>query len=186
MAERSKILGWIRLALVYLFIATLILISSPTPVLLAAGAILALGGEALRIWAAGHLVKSVRLITSGPYAYTQNPLYLGRLLLLTGMAIAARSPAALNLVALVVGYAAFFFYYLPRKLRVEGGRLARIHGPDFETYRKSVPILFPALRRYPGGEARWSFRLMVRNQEPFVLAGVLLALALLTWKTGRP
>lgn len=183
---RSKTLGRIRLLAVYAFIAALLWICRPTPALIAAGAAFALAGEALRIWAAGHLTKSVRLITSGPYAYTQNPLYLGRLLILTGLGIAARIDGYLNLVLLLAGYAVFFLYYIPRKLRVEGGRLARLHGPAFEEYRSSVPILVPALRRYPGGNDSWSFRLMVRNQEPLVLAGIALVLGLLIWKGARP
>lgn len=185
MQERSKVLGWIRLAAIYAFIAWLIVLSRPTPALVAAGAAIALLGEAVRLWAAGHLVKSALLITSGPYAYTQNPLYLGRLLILTGLGIAARTEGYLNLVALAAGYAVFFFYYLPRKLRVEGDRLARLHGPSFEAWRRSVPILFPILRRYPGGAGRWSFGRMVRNQEPLVLAGLVLAIGLLAWKS-RP
>ncbi len=183
---RSKILGRIRLLAVYAFIAALVWICRPTPALVAAGAAFALAGESLRLWAAGHLTKSVRLITSGPYAYTQNPLYLGRLLILTGLGIAARIDGYLNLVLLLAGYAVFFFYYIPRKLRVEGGRLARLHGPAFEEYRRSVPILVPSLRRYQGGNDPWSFRLMVRNQEPLVLAGIVLALGLLIWKGARP
>jgi len=186
MQERSKVLGWIRLLLVYAFIAALLYVSHPTPALLWTGAVLALLGESVRMWAAGHLTKSVRLVTSGPYAYTQNPLYLGRLLILTGLAIAARTDAYLNLVALAIGYAVFFLYYIPRKLRVEGGRLARLHGAAFEEYHRSVPILLPRPRRYPGGRQPWSFPLMVHNQEPLVLAGVTLALALLAWKTKHP
>jgi len=183
--HRSGILGWIRLAAVYAFIAALVYVSRPKPALTAAGVLFALGGEAVRLWAAGHLTKSVRLITSGPYAYTQNPLYLGRLMILTGLAIAARTPGYLNLVALALGYGVFFLYYIPRKLRVEGGRLARLHGPAFEEYRASVPILFPSGRRHPGGNEAWSFRLMVRNQEPLVATGVALVLALLIWKGMR-
>lgn len=183
MTERSKGLGRIRLVLVYLFVAALVILSRPTPALLIAGAVLAITGEAIRLWAAGHLTKSVRLITSGPYARTQNPLYLGRLLILTGIAIAARNEGYLNLIALAVGYAVFFFYYIPRKLRVEGGRLARLHGQAFEEYNRSVPILFPAWRRRTDGRDPWSFSLMVHNQEPLVLAGVTLVFVLLAWKT---
>jgi protein-S-isoprenylcysteine O-methyltransferase Ste14 len=179
---RSRVLGWIRLAAVYAFVATLVLLSRPTLPLLIAGVILVAAGEAIRMWAAGHLVKSVRLITSGPYAHTQNPLYLGRLFILTGIAIAARSEAYLNLVALAAGYLVFFVYYMPRKLRVEGDRLAQLHGPAFEVYHRSVPILLPSVRRYPGDTTRWSFRQMVRNQEPLVLLGLLLVLALLSFR----
>jgi protein-S-isoprenylcysteine O-methyltransferase Ste14 len=181
-SSRSRALGWIRLAGVYAFVAFLIYVSRPTPALLAAGGALVLAGEAIRAWAAGHLVKSAELITSGPYAYTQNPLYLGRLLILTGLAIAARTEAYLNLVALATGYAVFFLYYMPRKLRVEGGRLARLHGPAFEQYHRSVPILFPGGRRYPGAGRSWSLRLMIRNQEPMVIGGILLVLGLLLWR----
>jgi protein-S-isoprenylcysteine O-methyltransferase Ste14 len=185
MTERNKILGWIRLAAVYAFVALLVYLARPTPGVLAVGATLALIGEAIRIWAAGHLTKSVRLVTSGPYAYTQNPLYLGRLLILTGLAIASPMPGYLNLLALALGYAVFFFYYIPRKLRVEGGRLARLHGPAFEEYHRSVPILVPGLRRHAGGHEDWSFGLMVSNQEPLVLAGVVLVIALLAWKAAH-
>lgn len=183
LSQRSRLLGWNRLALVYAFAAALLVVSRPTLPLLAAGAALLAAGEGIRIWAAGHLVKSVRLITSGPYAYTQNPLYLGRLLILTGLGIAARGPAYVNLVALALGYAVFFLYYMPRKLRVEGGRLARLHGAGFEAYHHAVPILFPAMRRYPAASReRWSFRQAVRNQEPLVLAGLLVVLGVLSAK----
>jgi len=183
--ERSQTLGRLRLAGVYIFIAALIVMARPTPALLAAGATLAVIGETVRIWAAGHLTKSVRLATAGPYAWTQNPLYLGRLLILTGLGIAARNEWGLNWLALLAGYAIFFLYYIPRKLRVEGTRLENIHGEAFTRYNRSVPILFPSLRPYPGrGGERWSFGQMVRNQEPFVMLGLLVALAFLAWKIG--
>ena len=180
--ERSHRLGSLRLVGVYLFLAALIVLARPTPGLLAAGVVVALAGELVRIWAAGHLQKSVRLATSGPYAYTQNPLYLGRLLILTGLGMAARNSWGLNYVALAAGYAIFFFYYIPRKLRVEGSRLARIHGDAYEAYRARVPILFPSLRPFPGDRGAWSFGRMIRNQELFVIAGLALAFAFLAWK----
>ena len=185
MAERSRLLGQLRLAGVFVFIAALVVLARPAPALLFAGAGLAAIGEAVRLWAAGHLHKSVRLATDGPYARTQNPLYLGRLLILTGLGIAARNEWGLNWLALLVGYAIFFFYYIPRKLRVEGARLEKIHGESFARYNRSVPILFPSLTAYPGraGE-RWSVSRMVRNQEPFVLFGLVVAFAYLAWKTG--
>src|SRR2546425_13336643 len=179
LTHRSRILGWIRLAMVYAFVAALVSVSRPTPALIAAGAVFALSGQALRLWAAGHLTKSVRLITSGPYAYTQNPLYLGRLMILTGLAIAARTEGYLNLFALALGYAVFFFYYIPRKLRVEGGRLAGLHGEAFEQYHRSVPILVPGLRRYPGGREGWSSPLRGATREPSLPAGIMLVPPLL-------
>ena len=182
-SQRSKILGYIRLALVYLFVAILVWFSTPTPRLFAVGALIVLLGEAVRIWAAGHLVKSLELIDSGPYAFTQNPLYLGRLMILTGFCVMARSRWYLNWVALAVGYAVFFGYYIPRKLRVEGARLQKMHGASFTQYNSAVPILLPSLRRYPGKRSPWSIGRAVRNQEYLVLTGVLLVLAFFAWKT---
>jgi protein-S-isoprenylcysteine O-methyltransferase Ste14 len=181
-SRRSEFLGRLRLAAVYLFVVALVLVSRPTPWLFGLGLGLVALGESVRIWAAGHLVKSVELIDSGPYARTQNPLYLGRLLILTGLCVIARNPYHLNWIALAVGYAIFFGYYLPRKLRVEGDRLRKMHGEEWERYRAAVPILFPSLRRYPGRRTPWSFRRMVSNREPFVLAGILLVLAFFAWR----
>jgi protein-S-isoprenylcysteine O-methyltransferase Ste14 len=177
LSERNALLGRLRLVALFLFVIALIAVSRPTQTLLVAGACIAAVGEAVRMWAAGHLKKSVRLAVSGPYAHTQNPLYLGRLLILTGLGIAARSPYGINWIALVIGYAIFFLYYIPRKLRVEGNRLERIHGDAFVHWRDNVPILFPSLRAYPGGTDRWSFAQMVRNQEPLVLLGLIAAFA---------
>jgi len=184
-SRRSKILGVIRLAAVYVFVALLVWFSRPTPALFALGALVVTAGEAVRIWAAGHLVKSLELIDSGPYAYTQNPLYLGRLLILTGFCIMARNEYFLNWIALALGYLVFFGYYIPRKLRVEGGRLQKMHGESWARYNAAVPILFPSFTRHPGKNTPWSLSRAVKNQEYLVLSGVVLVLTFFAWKTWR-
>ena len=45
----------------------------------------------MRAFASGHVQKDKQLTTSGPYAYTRNPLYLGSLIMAAGFAVAARS-----------------------------------------------------------------------------------------------
>ena len=185
-SERSRILGKLRLLGLYAFVGLLAWYSRPTPSLFLSGAVLVLVGEAVRIWAAGHLVKSLELIDSGPYAYTQNPLYLGRLLILTGICIICRSRYALNWLALLLGYVVFFAYYLPRKLRVEGARLRKMHGESWVRYQTSVPVLIPSLSRFPGQTTPWSLRKAIRNQEYLVLAGLLSVLAFLARRTWSP
>ncbi len=182
MSGRGRALVWARRLLLYLFVGAFVAAARPTPGSLFTGAFVAALGEALRLWAAGHLVKTTRLVTTGPYAWTRNPLYLGRLLLLTGLALAAPLPRHLNAAALVAGYAVFFLYYLPRKERVEGRRLLLMHGAIYEDYRAAVPALVPGRRRFAGPRASWSRRLVLRNGEPLVLAGLVLLFGFLALK----
>jgi len=56
---------------------------------LVVGALVALVGLLIRGWASGHIMKNQRLATTGPYAFTRNPLYFGSFLIAVGFAIAA-------------------------------------------------------------------------------------------------
>ena len=180
MSKRTP-LGIARVVLAYIFIAAIFWFSRPSLPLVAIGALLVAAGEAVRFWAAGHLLKSAELAVSGPYRYTQNPLYLGRFLILTGFCIMAYIPLhwggvsfPANLAALVLAYAVFFLYYLPRKIRVEGARLRELHGAAWEQYFRSVPILFPRLTPHGENVRGWDPARMKRNREHWMLIGVVL------------
>ena len=176
--QYNKTLGRLRVASVWLLVAALVLLSEPTPGSVSAGFPFVVLGEILRCWAAGHLHKTVKLITSGPYRYTRNPLYLGRLIILTGIAIMATLPYYANWIVLGFGYVVFFAYYLPRKERVEPARLRETHGDRYEAYFEAVPALFP--RWAPWLDAAndgWHSSRMRRNREHWML----LALTLVTW-----
>ena len=169
----NRTLGLIRIVLVYCFVAALVWTSKPTPALVAAGAVFVVLGESFRIWAAGHLLKSKELAVSGPYRYTQNPLYFGRLSILTGFCLMARLPYHANLGVLATGWAVFFLYYLPRKIRVEGARLKLLHGEAWESYFQSVPVIFPRLRPYGVNIRGWDMSRFKRNREHWMIVGVL-------------
>ena len=178
MSQRTP-LGIARVIVVYLFVAALVWISQPTPLLVAIGLPFVVAGEAVRFWAAGHLLKSKELAVSGPYRYTQNPLYLGRFLILTGCCLMAHLPVRVggiaipaNLLVLSISYGVFFLYYLPRKVRVEGSRLAELHGGAWRTYFESVPILFPRTTPHGTNVRVWDMERMKRNREHWMLAGV--------------
>ena len=49
-------------------------------------------GLALRIWTFGHLEKNQHMITTGPYAHSRNPAYLGSFLIVCGFGLAAGTP----------------------------------------------------------------------------------------------
>jgi protein-S-isoprenylcysteine O-methyltransferase Ste14 len=140
-------------------------------------------GEAIRFWAAGYLFKTVELVTAGPYRFTRNPLYLGRLLIFTGVCVMARLPFRLNLVVMVAGWAIFFGYYLRRKERVEPARLREVHGEPYARYFRAVPALFPTLRPYPDATPiGWSSDRMLRNREHYMVLGLVLASLFLLWR----
>jgi protein-S-isoprenylcysteine O-methyltransferase Ste14 len=179
----SRVLFYLRLASVYLLVGLLVVLSRPTPLTVTAGFAVALLGEGLRFWAAGHLLKTEELVTSGPYRFTRNPLYLGRLLIFTGLCIMARLPYGANWAVLAAGWAVFFGYYLRRKERVEPARLLERHGEAFERYYRAVPALFPTFEPYPEGTSSgWSSDRMLANREHWMVIGVFAISSLLLWR----
>jgi len=180
----SRTLGSIRLTTMFAFIALIVVLAKPRPAEVAIGFIIAALGEAIRFWAAGHLLKTKELITSGPYRYTRNPLYLGRLLILTGLCVMSRLPYYANWVLLAVGYAVFFLYYMPRKERVEPARLRAVHGEAYDRYFKAVPALLPTFRPYASGSnLGWSSDRMIRNREAWMVAGIIAIALFLLWRS---
>ena len=179
----NKTLATLRLVAVFGFVVALLLLAKPRPVEVAIGFVIAAAGEAVRFWAAGHLLKTKELITSGPYRYTRNPLYLGRLLILTGICVMARLPYFANLILLAIAYAVFFFYYMPRKERVEPARLRAVHGDAYDRYFKAVPALLPTVRPYAhASNLGWSSDRMIRNRETWMVVGILAITLFLLWR----
>ncbi len=180
----NRTLGGIRLVATFGFVLALVLLAKPRPLEVALGFVIAGAGEVVRFWAAGHLLKTKELITSGPYRYTRNPLYLGRLLILTGLCAMCRLPYYANWGLLAVGYAVFFFYYLPRKERVEPARLRAVHGEAYERYFNAVPALLPTLKPYASGSnLGWSSDRMLRNREVWMLVGLIAITLFLLWRS---
>jgi protein-S-isoprenylcysteine O-methyltransferase Ste14 len=164
----------------YLAAAALLVLARPRPATLAAGIALVALGALLRVWSAGHLVKTRSLTRSGPYAYLRHPLYAGTLLIGMGFSLAAGGPAAPAAAAVLL--ALFFGYYLPYKERIESARLERRYGDSYRLYRHSVPALLPLGRRWPPPElahaaepaARWSARRFRASSEGITLLAVAL------------
>ncbi len=120
----------------FLFAAAFLVFARPTFRSLAASLVLVVPGLLLRGYAAGYVKKNSELTTTGPYAHTRNPLYLGSFLAALGFVAAGRN------LALVVCFAALFFaVYLP-VIRSEE-RFLHAHFPAFPAYTGRVPRLFP-------------------------------------------
>jgi len=172
----------LRVAAAYAFLAALVVAARPTPLSVSLGFGIVALGEGLRFWAAGHLRKTVELVTSGPYRFSRNPMYLGRLIIFSGICVMARMPYQANLAVLALGWALFFGYYLPRKERVEPARLYKLHGEAYERYHAQVPALLPRSRPYRDvAERGWSSDRFLQNREHWMAAGLLALTLLLLW-----
>ena len=160
----------VRQILVYGVSAGVLLLARPAWPTFLIGCGIAAMGVAFRVWGCGHLRKNQQLTTSGPYARVQHPLYLGTFLVSLGAVIAAGSPRfpGVLLWALVApGFLLVFFgYYLPKKKRVEGGRLAERFGPEFVEYSRVVRPFLPGLRPFRNASPqRWSWQAFRANHE---------------------
>jgi protein-S-isoprenylcysteine O-methyltransferase Ste14 len=80
-----------------------------------------------------------RLVTTGPFAYVRNPIYLAVLLVIFGEAVLLRS-------ATLLGYTLFLWvaFHL-RIVHFEERRLRAEFGEAFERYRGQVPRWIPKL-----------------------------------------
>jgi len=149
-----------------------LVLATPTPMLIASGAVVGAIGLAIRAAAAGHLRKHEQLSTSGPYSWTRNPLYFGSVLLAAGMMIAGGSWMSAALVAAYIG----LFY--PPVMRREEAELRARYGAEFDAYAARVPLFFPMPPRRPEpGEFSWAQ--YQRNREYQALGGFIAALAAL-------
>ena len=134
--------GWgqiarrIRVPMGFVFAALYLALARPTGVSMLSSLLLVLPGIALRAYASGYVQKNAELTTTGPYAYTRNPLYLGSMLLAFGFAAASRSPVIVAALALF-----FALIYVPT-IRAEEEYL-RAHFAGFDAYARSVPRLLP-------------------------------------------
>lgn len=169
-AQRGIIMA--RVLAVFALLGILATWARPLPLDIWIGLPLVAAGGLLRAWSAGYLLKTRQLAITGPYAFTRNPLYLGRLLLFTGFAVMATLPSRANLGILAGGLAIFFFYYMPRKERIECARLLQTHGEEYARYQAAVPALCPRLTPYRGSSdagSGWQWSRFNRNREYMML-----------------
>ncbi len=169
----------LRLRAVWLIVIPFLWLSTPTAATLVVGALLCVLGLWIRGWSAGTIHKDEELTTSGPYAFTRNPLYLGSFFIGLGVSIAGGHwiwPAVFLL---------FYATVYTRTMAGEARHLAELFPERYDEYAAEVPGFLPRLRPYrastggPGG-FRWSqYR---RNREWEASLGALAAFGLLAIK----
>jgi protein-S-isoprenylcysteine O-methyltransferase Ste14 len=168
-ADLWRTLAKWRVTLGYVLAVAALWLADPTWRTLAIGAAVGALGEAIRIWAAGHLEKGREVTTSGPYAVTRHPLYLGSSVMGAGFAIAAGS------VVVAVLVFAYLAVTIVAAIRSEEAHLTEKFGARYPAYRDGRAA--PAPRRFSAARA-W------RNREYRALLGfaaVLGVLAVRLW-----
>lgn len=165
----------IRVPLGFVFAIVYVWLARPSRESLLLGAVICVPGLALRALASGHVQKNTCLTTTGPYACTRNPLYLGSLVLAAGFAVAARSlSVAVAIVAL------FLAVYLPVVLAEE--RFLRLRFPEFAEYERRVPRFVPRWAPTAARQGKFSSQLYWKHQEYNALLGAVAMMAALAVK----
>jgi protein-S-isoprenylcysteine O-methyltransferase Ste14 len=170
-----------RVPLGFVFAAAYLWFARPIWGFLIAGFAITVAGIIVRAVASGHIHKNAALATTGPYAYTRNPLYLGSIIIALGFIVAAR-----NVWIGVATLAMFAFIYLP-VIKAEETYL-RSTFPSYGGYANQVPRLLPRLTpyRYGGdeeeGSGRFSAALYLRHREYNAALGSVLMLGALVLK----
>ena len=163
----TALLARFRVALGWVFAPLILIRAHPSAESIVVGTAVALAGEALRVWAAGHLNKAREITSSGPYRFFGHPLYVGSSVIGAGLAIAAANPIA----------AALIVFYLAVTLRAaiqnEEAFLRRTFGDQYNLYKQ---------QRRVDRARRFSLHKAIENREHRALAGLFAALIILALK----
>ena len=137
------------------------------------GGFFTLAGALVRIWAAGHIEKRIRLTRSGPYSWTRNPLYLGSFLMAFGVILAGQGYWLIPFFALF-----FICIYFP-VMCAEEQDLESTYGAGFLEYARSTPLFLPKKPKRPKNignaeqPALFSWARVRKNREHRNLASLL-------------
>ena len=167
----------LRLKLVWLLVIPFLWFASPTASSILVGVALGLVGLLIRGWAAGTIRKEEQLTTTGPYAYTRNPLYIGSLVLGVGITLGG---GHLTWVAL---FLVFYLVVYTRTMVGESRLLTELFGERYARYAGQVPAFFPRLTPYRGPDdtgGGFSLIRYRRNNEWEAVLGFVLVFGYLT------
>lgn len=170
-----------RLKAVWLLIIPFYVFATPSTNLLWWGAVMSVAGLSLRAWAAGSIRKDRELATTGPYAHTRNPLYLGSFLLGAGVMVAGGQWG------FGVAFVVLFLLVYRATVRREATELEERFGASYRAYAARVPAVLPRIMPYrtegtdsPGGG--FSRARYLRNREWEAALGAVAAFGLLALK----
>ena len=160
-------IGRLRVTLGFVTAGVAFWFATPSWTSLGAGAGVASVGEALRLWAAGHIRKGREVTASGPYRLIRHPLYLGSLLMGLGFVVAAANAVVATV---VTGY---LVVMLGVAITLEEAMLRERFGAAYDRYARG---------KLHTADRRFSLSLARDNGEYRTLAGFAAALGVLGLK----
>jgi protein-S-isoprenylcysteine O-methyltransferase Ste14 len=167
----TNVLSQWRVPLGFICGAAVLWLAKPTVRSVLVGSAVAVAGELLRIWAAGHLEKGQEVTRSGPYRFIRHPLYVGSTIVGAGAAIAA---ASVSIAALIAGY---LVPTVVAAIRTEEAGMRAAFGDQYDAYVQS---------RGEPVERSFSLARAMKNKEYRAVAGLAVVAAILamkaTWK----
>jgi protein-S-isoprenylcysteine O-methyltransferase Ste14 len=155
----SRIAKRIRVPLGFVLAIAYFWLARPTWKSIAIGAVVSALGVVIRASASGHVKKNEELTTTGLYAYTRNPLYLGSIVIAAGFAVAAQSWWMVAILAVM-----FVAIYVP-VIRGEEVFLRATFPQQFDEYCRRVPRLIPRVTRGYEGYGSFSRELYRKHRE---------------------
>jgi protein-S-isoprenylcysteine O-methyltransferase Ste14 len=154
------------------------------------GAVLALAGGLVRILTVGlvyikrggrdNRVSADDLVTDGIYAHVRNPMYLGNLLIASGICLMYGSPW------LYAGVFPLFVLIYFSIVAEEERFLATKFGAAFEDYRRTTSRFLPDMRGVPGtiGNYRFNWRRVLKKEYGTTCSLLAVVYLLAVWKYG--
>lgn len=176
----------LRLKAVWLIVIPFFWFAAPSWPLLALGLGLAVFGLWIRGWSAGTIHKDEEVTTTGPYAFTRNPLYLGSFFIGLGVSLAGGHwvwPAL---------FLAFYAAVYSRTMAGEARHLAELFPGVYGEYAEHVPGFLPRLTPWrrelaaSGGDGGFRWAQYRRNREWEASLGVVAAFTVLAAKVLFP
>ncbi len=162
-------------------VALMLLFAAPTARSFLWGLPIAFAGELIRLWGVSIAGSETRvtggvgasqLVTSGPFAWVRNPLYVGNILLYLGLGVASFALFPW----LQAGAGLWFAFQYSAIVGLEEDFLLERFGEQYRRYAAAVPRFIPALRPYRDAGApqpilSWSrgFRSERRTLQAIVL-----------------
>ena len=173
-ADLTTRLARLRVPLGFVFGVLVLWLVQPTGTTLLIGSPIAVAGELLRIWAAGHLNKSREVTSSGPYQWFAHPLYVGSAMMGVGLAIASGSLLVAALIVVYLGST------ITAAVRSEEAFLRAKFGAQYDRYRRGAA----GERDAAASTRRFSTAQAAANREHRAVAGLVLAVLLLCLKAS--